>query len=106
MRKIRINELARQLEVPSHEILDMLPGLGVTEKKTHSSSIDDDVADKIRRRVSPNGVAVAEAPRDRDDAWSVSDDDLEETETEAAEAEEEVAPEQEAPVVEQRRPAP
>src|ERR1700683_3023292 len=58
MKKIRINELARQLEVPSHEILEMLPELGVTEKKTHSSSIDDDVADMIRRHYSGNGAAA------------------------------------------------
>src|SRR5256885_15425523 len=67
MKKIRINELARQLEVPSHEILDMLPGLGVTEKKTHSSSVDDDVAEKIRRHYSGNGVAVAEAPVEQEE---------------------------------------
>ena len=68
MKKIRINELARQLEIPSHEILEMLPELGVTEKKTHSSSIDDDVADKIRRRVSGNGVALAEALVEEEEA--------------------------------------
>src|SRR5438067_4731016 len=66
MKKIRIKELARQLEIPSHEILEMLPELGVTEKKTHSSSIDDDVADKIRHRFGGNGVAVAEAPSDQE----------------------------------------
>src|ERR1700735_1837718 len=49
MKKIRINELARELEVKAHEILDKLPELGVTEKKTHSSSIDEDVALKLRR---------------------------------------------------------
>ncbi len=49
MRKIRINELARELEVKAHEILDRLPELGVTEKKTHSSSIDEDVAIRLRR---------------------------------------------------------
>jgi translation initiation factor IF-2 len=60
MSKIRINELARQLEIPSHEIIDMLPELGVTEKKTHSSSIDEPVAEIIRRRVhGGNGVASA-----------------------------------------------
>jgi len=48
MSKIRINELARELEVKPHRILDLLPGLGVAEKKTHSSSIDDDVALKVR----------------------------------------------------------
>src|SRR5215468_10503620 len=49
MKKIRINELARELEVKAHEILDRLPELGVTEKKTHSSSIDEDVALQLRR---------------------------------------------------------
>src|ERR1700674_1137046 len=49
MKKIRINELARELEVKAHEILERLPELGVTEKKTHSSSIDEDVAIKLRR---------------------------------------------------------
>jgi translation initiation factor IF-2 len=49
MKKIRINELARELEVKAHEILERLPELGVQEKKTHSSSIDEDVAIKLRR---------------------------------------------------------
>ena len=44
MVKIRINELARELEVKPNVILDMLPELGVTEKKTHSSSVDEPVA--------------------------------------------------------------
>ena len=49
MKKIRINELARELEVKAHEILERLPEVGVTEKKTHSSSIDEDVAIRLRR---------------------------------------------------------
>ena len=48
MKKIRINELARELEVKAHLILEALPEIGVTEKKTHSSSIDEDVADRLR----------------------------------------------------------
>jgi translation initiation factor IF-2 len=55
MKKIRINELARELEVKAHEIIDKLPEIGVADKKTHSSSIDDDVADKLR-------VAFGHAP--------------------------------------------
>src|ERR1035441_6609874 len=47
MNKIRINELARELEVKAHEILDRLAELGVTEKKTYSSSIDEQVAAKL-----------------------------------------------------------
>src|SRR5712692_5923166 len=52
MSKIRINELARELEVKPNVILDMLPELGVAEKKTHSSSLDDDVVLALRQRLS------------------------------------------------------
>ncbi|MBE7543545.1 MAG: translation initiation factor IF-2 [Solibacteraceae bacterium] len=51
MKKIRINELARELEVKPGVILDMLPELGVSEKKTHSSSIDEDTSIALRRRL-------------------------------------------------------
>src|SRR5437762_4599594 len=49
MTKIRINDLARELEVKSKAILDVLLEVGVTEKKTHSSSVEVDEAEKIRR---------------------------------------------------------
>src|ERR1044072_1909691 len=49
MKKIRINELARELEVKSREILDRLKEMGVTEALTHSSSIDEDTAITLRR---------------------------------------------------------
>src|SRR5580704_10774161 len=48
MSKVRINDLARELEVKSKAILDALTAVGVTEKKTHSSSIEDHEADKVR----------------------------------------------------------
>jgi translation initiation factor IF-2 len=51
MKKIRINELARELEVKPNRIIDLLPEFGVVEKKTHSSSIDEDAAEKIKRRL-------------------------------------------------------
>ncbi len=57
MGKIRINELARECEQPNSVILGLLPEYGVSEKKTHSSSIDEDVANKIRQRF---GVAIPE----------------------------------------------
>ncbi|MBI3208716.1 MAG: translation initiation factor IF-2 [Candidatus Solibacter usitatus] len=80
MIKIRINELARELEVKPSRIIELLPEYGVEEKKTHSSSIDEDVALKIRRQIlreagrdtggeeeestpSAPAVAVAEAVR-------------------------------------------
>src|ERR1700758_3188897 len=48
MSKVRINDLARELEVKSKSILDALTAVGVTEKKTHSSSIEVDEAEKVR----------------------------------------------------------
>jgi translation initiation factor IF-2 len=48
MSKIRINDLARELEVKSKAILDVLPEAGISEKKTHSSSLEDHEADKVR----------------------------------------------------------
>src|SRR5271154_6267628 len=63
MGKIRINELARELEVKAHEILDLLPELGVTEKKTHSSSVDEDTAVKLRRHYGRDASDAAASER-------------------------------------------
>ena len=49
MQKIRINDLARELEVKSKMILDALIKVGVTEKKTHSSSIEVDEAERVKK---------------------------------------------------------
>src|SRR3981189_3985559 len=57
--QVRSNELARELEVKAKAIIDLLPGYGVTEKKTHSSSIPVDVAEKVRKNF--RGAAEAEA---------------------------------------------
>src|SRR5271157_3980876 len=57
--QVRINELARELEVKAKAIIDLLPGFGVTEKKTHSSSITVEVAEKVRHHLK--GIADAEA---------------------------------------------
>src|SRR5271168_5182844 len=55
MSKIRINDLARELEVKSKSILDALTEVGVTEKKTHSSSLEDHEAEKVRRYIRGAG---------------------------------------------------
>ena len=44
MSKVRINDLARELEVKSKAILDVLKEVGVTDPKTHSSSLEADEA--------------------------------------------------------------
>jgi len=55
MSKVRINDLARELEVKSKAILDVLTEVGVTEKKTHSSSLEDHEADKVRAKLRASG---------------------------------------------------
>src|SRR6266404_372992 len=62
--QVRINELARELEVKAKAIIDLLPGFGVSEKKTHSSSIPADVAEKVKDHLK--GVADAETAAEAD----------------------------------------
>ena len=59
MSKVRINDLARELEVKSKQILDVLPEVGITEKKTHSSSLEDDEADRVREKLGSKRVGSA-----------------------------------------------
>lgn len=64
MGNIRINLLARELEVKSHLILEYLAVLGI-EKKSHSSALDDEIADKVRehfRGSSEAGETLVETP--------------------------------------------
>ena len=55
LQKVRINDLARELEVKSKVILDLLIKVGVTEKKTHSSSIEVDEAERVKKYYSEHG---------------------------------------------------
>jgi len=63
--QVRINELARELEVKAKAIIDLLPGFGVTEKKTHSSSITVEVAEKVRERLKFEADAEAREESER-----------------------------------------
>ena len=63
MTKVRINDLARELEVKSKPILDALEAIGVSGK-THSSSIEPDQAERVREYfknggTDPSGRAAA-----------------------------------------------
>jgi translation initiation factor IF-2 len=62
MSKIRINDLARELEVKSKQILDVLTEVGVTEKKTHSSSLELDEAERVRRHFGGHAEHAAAKP--------------------------------------------
>src|ERR1700749_3356984 len=58
-KQVRLNELARELEIKAKVLIDFLPTIGVTEKKTHSSSIDIEHAELARKHFL--GIAAAEA---------------------------------------------
>ena len=65
MSKVRINDLARELEVKSRQILDALAELGLDSGKTHSSSLEEHEAEKVRaqfERGSRPGGQGAPAP--------------------------------------------
>jgi translation initiation factor IF-2 len=57
--QIRINELARELEIKAKVLIEFLPEIGVTEKKTHSSSLDLEHAELARKHFA--GLAAKEA---------------------------------------------
>src|ERR1700692_3496914 len=61
LNQIRINELARELEVKAKAIIDYLPEAGVIEKKKHSSSIEVEAAVKVSEHVRAVSEAEAEA---------------------------------------------
>jgi translation initiation factor IF-2 len=86
MSKIRINELARQLEVKSREVIDKLHELGIAEKVTHSSSIDEDKADQLRRYYS--GESHAPLPHRNGSGTAVQDQVETQVETVPAQARE------------------
>src|SRR5262249_27683225 len=58
----RINELARHLDSKSFALLKRLPGLGINEKKTHSSAIDPLAATKLWIRVKLDARNAASKP--------------------------------------------
>jgi translation initiation factor IF-2 len=60
MAKIRINELARELEVKSHIVIEYLNDIGY-EAKSHSSALDDDVADQVRGHFQGNGGGAGQS---------------------------------------------
>ena len=61
--KVRINDLARELEVKSKVILDLLIKVGVTEKKTHSSSIEVDEAERVKKYYAEHGEPGSSSSR-------------------------------------------
>jgi translation initiation factor IF-2 len=62
MSKVRINDLAREMEVKSRQILDVLTELSLGEGKlTHSSSIEEHEAEKVRAHYGRGGARPGQA---------------------------------------------
>ena len=58
MTKMRVHELAKELGMDNKELVDILQKKNV-EIKNHMSTIEDNVADEIRREVSQKGEKKA-----------------------------------------------
>src|SRR5580700_9095644 len=63
--QVRINELARELEIKAKVLIEFLPEVGVTEKKTHSSSIDLKHAELVRKHFRDLTAAEEAAEADK-----------------------------------------
>jgi translation initiation factor IF-2 len=63
--QVRINELARELEIKAKVLIEFLPEVGVTEKKTHSSSIDLKHAELVRKHFRDLAAAEEAAEADK-----------------------------------------
>lgn len=57
MSRIRIYELAKELGLENKALLDLCIQLGMTDKKSHSNSLTDEEAEKIRRFVIRRAVS-------------------------------------------------
>ena len=66
-KKIRVYELARELGLTNKEALDLCIDLGIGVK-SHSSSIEDAQADRVRRKADQLGLRRDVAPEEPEPA--------------------------------------
>src|SRR5579875_1587416 len=62
-KKIRVYELARELGLTNKEALDLCISLGIGVK-SHSSSIEDAQADRVRRKAEREGLRRERQPEE------------------------------------------
>src|SRR5580693_8843915 len=62
-KKIRVYELGRELGLTNKEALDLCLALGIGVK-SHSSSIEDAQADRVRRKADAEGLRRAVSPEE------------------------------------------
>ena len=54
MANVRVYELAKELNMSNHDLISALAGLGI-EVKSHSSSLDEETASKVKETLRKNG---------------------------------------------------
>ncbi|MGH7725238.1 MAG: translation initiation factor IF-2 N-terminal domain-containing protein, partial [Candidatus Eiseniibacteriota bacterium] len=65
-KKVRVYEIAKDIKMSSEAVLDLIRGLGV-EAKSHMSTVDADVIEKIHLKMDTEKEAVkAEVARKRE----------------------------------------
>ncbi len=86
MAKMKVHELAKELEVQSKDVLSFLQDKGI-EAKAAQSTVDDEAADMVRKQFSKNASAAPKADAVTEDTKVAA------PEAEAAEVKKEVATE-------------
>ena len=66
MSKVRIYELAKELGLENKAVLTLCDDLGIEGKKSHSNSLSEGEADKIRRFVIRSAVSEKNGDRIRE----------------------------------------
>ncbi|HWP84043.1 MAG TPA: translation initiation factor IF-2 N-terminal domain-containing protein, partial [Terriglobia bacterium] len=59
---MRINELARELEVKAKAIIDYLAEIGVEGKRSHSSTIEEELVEKVKAHFRAEAASQPPAP--------------------------------------------
>jgi len=65
MSKVRIYELAKELNIDNKVLLDLCENLGISGKKSHSSALSDDESDRLRRAFVRQAVVDDGTPKER-----------------------------------------
>ena len=56
-KKLRVYEIAKELNLSNKEALDLCLALGI-DVKSHSSSVEEAHADRVRRRAQREGIGI------------------------------------------------
>jgi translation initiation factor IF-2 len=99
MANVRVYELAKELDMSNHDLLTALAGMGI-EVKSHSSSLEADTVEKIRKSLKKGGGAAAVEAKPKKEAKAAE----EAKPAKEAKAAEKAKPAEEAKAAEKAKP--